>query len=205
MTTSAQNLPVITILLINLSDGVVNYWFLFGLPLIYVPLAIFVVRPAGRISRMAIDVAIFVRPLVCAMAFTRCHSSILSQGVTQGVPMDRALRSIVSFSGPLKLRQRLAWAVDEIQAGSPNWQTLQKAGLGDMHHETVLLEPAQRTGNLPWVLQTLASNMERRWLFRFKAFLEFLQPAFLVAVSMVVGFIALAMFMPLVKLLNDLS
>ena len=73
------------------------------------------------------------------------------------------------------------------------------------HSETLVLETAEQTGNLPWALETLATNLERRSAFRVSAFMEFARPILLIGMSLIVGFVAFAMFLPLVKLLNDLS
>ena len=118
--------------------------------------------------------------------------------------MDKALHSIAKHPGPLRLRERLGWAIDSIEEGSANWQTLQAAGIL-RHSEAVVLETAEETGNLPWALEMLATNMERRTAFRLAAFAEILRPVILIGMALVVGFIAFAMFLPLIKLLNDLS
>ena len=140
--------------------------------------------------------------------FIRWHSPdvmrSLAQSIGQDVPVDRALDAISKHPGPLRLRQRLAWAIDELRSGAPIWQTLQTAGVL-RHYETLVLESAEKTGNLPWALETLANNMERRSSFRLQAFLEILRPVLLIGISLIVGFIAFALFMPLIKLLNDLS
>ena len=71
--------------------------------------------------------------------------------------------------------------------------------------EAVLLEAAQRLGNLPWALRETADNIRRRRNHRNDVLLELARPVALVCFGLIVGSFALAFFMPLVKLLNDLS
>ena len=71
--------------------------------------------------------------------------------------------------------------------------------------ESTLLKSAQDAGNLPWALNQLADSLERRFAFRWMTTLEFLQPAVVLFMGFVTLFICLGMFMPLIKLLNDLS
>lgn len=196
-------LPGITVFLISWWELSIHYWYLLALPLFYVPLAIF-----GLVTLAEYHGWQVMSQSILGRWFVRCYSPdvlrSLSRAIAQQVPLDQALMSMATFAGPLSLREKLAWAADETQDGSPEWLSLQKSGfLND--HEKVLLETAQRTGNLQWVLETLATNMERRWSFRLNAILELLHPLLLIAIAIVVGFICLALFMPLVKLLNDLS
>ena len=196
-------LPQPTLLLIQLSDSVIHYWYLFGLPLFYVPLGIFILCSLAHYSGWRVVLQSFL-----GRWFIRWHSPdvmrALAQSVSQGAPLDKALYSIAKHPGPLRLRERLAWAIDAIEDGSPNWQTLQAAGIL-RHSEAVVLETAENTGNLPWALETLATHLEHRTAFRLAAFSEILRPIILIGLSLVVGFIAFAMFLPLIKLLNDLS
>ncbi len=196
-------LPGVTTALIVVSDTVANSWILLGLPLFYVPLGVFLfVTTAEYYGWRTILQTILGR------WFVRWHSPdvlrALSQGIAHGIPIDQALMSIVKHAGPLKLRERLAMAVDAMEAGAPSWQSLQQAGILNAY-ETIALEAAEKSSNLPWAMRTLATTIESRWMFRLRAIFEFIQPAILVAVAIVVAFIAIAIFMPLIKLLNDLS
>ena len=196
-------LPQPTILLIQLSDSVVNFWYVFGLPLFYIPIVIFIFVSMAqyygwRVMLQSVFGGWFIR------WYTPDVMRAVAQSVEQKIPLDQALNSIAKHPGPIRLRDRLAWAVESLQAGSPNWQTLQAAGLLK-HSETLVLETAEQTGNLPWALETLATTLERRSAFRVSAFMEFVRPILLIGMSVIVGFVAIAMFLPLIKLLNDLS
>ena len=196
-------LPNITVFLISTWELGTHYWFLLAFPLFYIPLAIF-----GLVTMAEYHGWQVMSQSIMGRWFVRWYSPdvmrSLSRAVSQQIPIDRALMSMATFAGPLNLREKLAWAADEIQGGAPGWQSLQKSGFLNFH-ETVLLETAQRAGNLPWVLETLATNIERRWSFRVNAILEVLSPLLLIAISIIVGFIVIALFMPLIKMLNDLS
>lgn len=196
-------LPAITNFLISSWELGTHFWYLMAFPLVYIPLAIF-----GLVTLAEYHGWQVMSQSILGRWFVRWYSPdvlrSLSRAVTQQIPIHRALASMATFAGPLNLREKLAWAADEIQGGAAEWQTLQKSGILKFH-ETVLLETAQRTGNLPWVLETLATNMERRCVFRLNAILELLHPLMLIVVALVVAFVAIGFFMPVVKMLNDLS
>ena len=71
--------------------------------------------------------------------------------------------------------------------------------------EAALLRSAQRAGNLPWALEALGTRFEQRWQFRLMFWMEFVRPAVLIVLGLIVAVFDLAFFLPLVKLINDLS
>ena len=68
-----------------------------------------------------------------------------------------------------------------------------------------LLRAAERVQNLPWTLEQLAESMEQGFWYRIRLVLEVGQPASVLVVGIIVALVSLAFFLPLVKLLNDLS
>jgi len=195
-------LPGMTVALINGSDAVVNYWYLAS-PIVYLTGATVVVvamahhygwrelwqRWAGRWM---------VRP----------HTSdvlrSLASTVAMNAPLDRGFDPFVTSSGPILLQRRAAAVRLALSQGVPCWELLAHEGFLKPK-EVALIETAQRAGNLPWALDTLADSLDRRWLFRLATIMELLRPVAILFLGAIVGFVAIAMFMPLVKLLNDLS
>ena len=196
-------LPQATVLLISISDAIINFWYVFGIPLFYIPVGVFVFVTMAEYHGWRV-----MLQSLLGRWFIRWYSPdvmrSLAQTIEQGVRLDEALVAIAQYPGPLRLRNRIAWSIDRLRSGDPAWQTLQTAGLL-RHYETIVLETAEKTGNLPWALETLATNLERRSAFRVQVILEILRPVLLITVALVVGFIAFAMFMPLIKLMNDFS
>lgn len=197
-------LPDFTIAMIRLADAFVNYWFAIGLPiLVYLPVGICVlVGFAEYYGWQSLLKSTFGR------FFVRWHTSdvlrALAQSLSQGIPIDQALTPLMKYAGPALLRKRLSQALDEIDDGSPSWQSLEKFGILNQR-ETVVLEMAEQTGNLPWAMNSLALHIDRVRVYRIRAFLEFVQPAMILPMGLFVGLFATAFFLPLIKLLNDLS
>ncbi|MCA9075144.1 MAG: type II secretion system F family protein [Planctomycetaceae bacterium] len=71
--------------------------------------------------------------------------------------------------------------------------------------EAEALSAAARAGNLNWALQTLAESMERTGWHRTQFWLELLKPAAVMLVGCVVMYFVIGFFLPLVKLINELS
>jgi type II secretory pathway component PulF len=196
-------LPGMTVLLIKISDRIVNYWYIFGLPFILAPFAVVLFVSYAEYYGWR-----DILRLAFGRWFVRLYSSdvlrSLSLWIKQGQPIDESLLTIVQNAGPKNLRTCMFQASQSMKMGSPCWQSLQDVGILKPR-ETAFLESAQQAGNLPWALNTLAETIENRRMFRFRTVLEFVQPFALFTMSMIVGFVVISLFMPLVKLLNDLS
>jgi protein transport protein HofC len=196
--------PQITIALIHGSDAIINNWFTLGMPLlIYLPTALLGVSVLAEFYGWNVLLQSFL-----GRWFVRWYTSdvlyALSQGLAEGLPINKALEPIVHVIGPHKLHNVLVRASEAMDDGTDSWLALQEVGLLK-HDERTVLETAQRVGNLPWVLNSLARNIESRRVYRLKAFFEVVQPLMLLPVGLFAAFVALGFFMPLVKLLHDLS
>lgn len=195
-------LPNATESLVHVSHIVERHWAMIGLPLfVYIPATLLIVVGFAEYYSWPI-----LLKSVLGRWFIRWHTPdvlrSLSMGLAQHLPLDQVLEPIVRFAGSTRLRRQLGLALDHIRDGESCWQTLQSRGVLSSA-ETYVLESAERAGNLPWVLQMLADNLDRRTFFRIRTWLEFIQPIALVCVGLIVGCIIIALFMPLLKLLND--
>lgn len=104
----------------------------------------------------------------------------------------------------ITVKRRLSHIYQSLQHGGDLAECLAEERL-IRNADVFLLKSAERVKNLPWCLEQLADGMERRFWYRLRAILEIGYPLAVLMLGAVVFFIVAAMFMPLVKLLNDLS
>jgi type IV pilus assembly protein PilC len=71
--------------------------------------------------------------------------------------------------------------------------------------EQGLLKTAERAGNLPWVLRTIAARNDRRAVYRLSAAVQVIYPLVILVLGILVAFFVVALFVPLVKLIEGLS
>jgi type II secretory pathway component PulF len=195
-------LPDLTISVIRQADFSVNFGLLLS-PVILLPVVALVVVGFADLYGWSVVWRWFVGGW-----FARPHTSdvlrALSRTVAAGVPLELGLEPFVSSSGPKSLQLRAAAVRAAISEGQSAWKQLERQGFLNSR-EVVLLESAQAVGNLPWTLEALADSLERRWSYRFQAVLELIGPMIILVLGVVVGIAAIAFFLPLVKMLNDLS
>lgn len=103
-----------------------------------------------------------------------------------------------------RIRRKLVEVQNWIAHGGTCWQALQNQKL-IKPNETAMLESAERLGNLEWMLNEAAEMVEKRSEYVARRRMELLQPTIILLIGLIVGFYAIGMFMPLIKLINDLA
>lgn len=197
-------LPESTTTLIRAADFVVNYWYAVGIPIL-MALPVAAIALAGYAEFHGLYLGwqkLFGR------WFIRCHTPklmrALSQAISKNVPIPEALSHLAHHSHIQNLRVKLGKVMLLIEEGENSWKSFQQAGFLKPR-ETAILLAAERASNLPWALDMLASAIEQRQVFRIRSATEVLQPLMLIPIGLLIAVICISFYMPLVKLLHDLS
>ena len=197
-------LPDSTVGLIRVSDFVVNYWYAIGLPFfIALPIAVCVLVAYAEFYGWQT----YWR-MTFGRWFVRCHTPnllrALSQSISNQIPISHAITELSHHITTHTFRRKMGLVISKLDQGEDNWTTFRSTGFLTSN-EAALLQAAERAKNLPWALDMLATTIEDRQLFRIRSALEIIQPLLLFPLGMIIGAICIALFLPLIKLLNDLS
>jgi type II secretory pathway component PulF len=199
--------PPLTEAVIGFCDGFSQYWFL-GFP-------IFVLAILGLWSFMSLGLELM--GLAAVWNRSRTHLSqflprlksphllrCLSIAVEGGRPLPEALQLLADRHPDISFRRRLDEISSEVASGNNCWLVLRAARML-RRGEPVLLEAAQRVGNLTWALRGMADRIERRAEYRYQLLVEFIDPILFLLIGTAIGTFCLSMFLPLIELLNKLS
>jgi type IV pilus assembly protein PilC len=129
---------------------------------------------------------------------------ILAATIASGGALDKTLAGLAGSHRRSAMRKALHRVHGRCSAGSNCWDAMHAEGLLT-RRELTLLNSAERVGNLPWVMPQLAETIEQRIAYRWIAVAEFAQPALVLLLGLGVGILSVAFFLPLMKLVNDLS
>ncbi len=194
-------LPALTVALISTSNVVVQF-FPLTVPLMMLAVALFFYAllryvglvtwdlPGTRRLMRRFDRAVILDALALVAARQR--------------PMHEALDCLAQSYPKSGVRKRLARVVNEVSQGGDCWGSLQKHGLLG-RADVVVLQSAQRVGNLAWALSETADSNRRRASYRLHAIAQLAFPPLILAVGGVVMFIVVALFLPLITLIHSLS
>jgi type II secretory pathway component PulF len=129
---------------------------------------------------------------------------ILAVATEQRQSLAQSLFNISRVYPSMPIRNRLMRAAVAVKSGADWRDAMQKTRLLT-HAEQALLATAERAGNLPWALRQIARRREKRAVYRLATALQLLYPAAILALGAFVGFYVVALFVPLVKLVEGLS
>jgi type IV pilus assembly protein PilC len=131
----------------------------------------------------------------------RTLGRLLGSGQTVPQALGFLARSSVL---PSIVVRRLAGVTLAVEAGQPLNETLYRAGLLPATMGP-LLNTSQRVGNLPWAMVQLGDNLVSRAYRLVRRLSLIAAPISVMAVGAVVCFVVVGMFLPLIKLLTNLS
>ncbi|HEY3969159.1 MAG TPA: type II secretion system F family protein [Planctomycetaceae bacterium] len=201
-------MPVLTESMISVGNAGANFWYLIvlGVPLALAGLWIgtafcFDLLGLGPWwGRNPFAASVRFSPRLKTPPLLRC----LAVCIEGGRPLTQALSSLSENHPDFFFRRQLSLIFDDVARGDECWLALR--GCGMLHRgEPDLLEAAQRVGNLPWTLRSMADNIERRALYRFQIAMQFIDPALTLAAGFVIATFCVSMFLPLIELLDKLS
>ncbi len=124
--------------------------------------------------------------------------------VESGQPIDRAFTALAQGYPSARVQRKLQVALDLVRAGESWTAALDGVGLISPR-EMGLLDSASRVGNLAWALRALAESGERRLAYRLQIGSQLVFLAALLALGTLVLFFCLALFSPLVHLIERLA
>lgn len=199
------DLPDTTSMLIRSADFLSDS--LLGILIFNVALLFVVSLPAAFILYL-IDVPCF-QPISDRLLWFRHRSrllSLLAEAAEREIPFDEAWRRLASgspsYACPL-LRRRLRYAIKRHAAGQGWIKVLASARL-IRRCDAAAIETGQTAGNLPWVLRQLADENLRQGFYACQRYEQIFAPIIICLFGLVVGFICIALFIPLVSLIETL-
>jgi type IV pilus assembly protein PilC len=200
-------LPGLTQALLNISSFAVSYWYgVFGVPLGLVILHSFLMtRPGGYrffvhglMLRIPLLGAILAQSLT--VAFARTFGTLLQAGVPHldalGIVRDTTSNDVLSEAVETIRRT--------VREGEAISRPMEETGVFD---DLVcnMVDVGEQTGELDRMLLRVADSYENQVTRKIDAFFKVLEPALLIVMAIFVGFIVMALFLPLMKIMSTLS
>ncbi|SFJ50887.1 type II secretion system F family protein [Planctomicrobium piriforme] len=199
-------LPGITVALITISDAVVNYWFL--IPVIPISIVIFYkIVKKNKTGAYIMDRVILKIPLmgqIVSKSTVARTCRTLGTLIASGVPILEALSIARDTAGNEVFRKAFEHIHSSIREGESMAVPLRETRIVD-DLVVNMVDVGEETGALDNMLYKVADVYDEEVSVLVEGLINMLEPLMVVILGLIVGFIVIALFMPLVKLLNDLS
>lgn len=191
-------LPPVTLFLISLSKFMVRWsWLALVLGILFsIGVVLFSRRPEGSriINRFKWGIPLFgkIMRMTEIGRFCRTLGTLLSSGVA----LMKSLEALVDTTPTILLREAIAKIKDEVEAG----ENLSSAMEGTEVFPITLVRMVQvgeESGKFAEILLDVAQELEEEAYFRISGLLSLLEPAMIVAMGGIVGFIVISLFLPI--------
>jgi type IV pilus assembly protein PilC len=199
-------MPGLTLMLMGISDVIKNYWWaIVATPFVF----LFVVKAWGRTKggRLTIDRiklnAPLVGPIIKKSVISRfCRT--LGTLLQSGVPILEALAIVKNATGNEVVSNAIGTVHDSIREGESIAEPLAACGVFD---DIVInmIDVGEETGELDKMLLKIADNYDAEVDAAVSALMSVMEPILIVGLGFTVGFIVVALFLPLISLLEGIG
>lgn len=199
-------LPGITVMLITMSDVVVRYFYLFPAIPIGIWLILKIIRK-NKTGEFVLDWLALKIPLmgqILSKSIVARTMRTLGTLVASGVPILEGLTIARDTAGNAVFRKAFDNVYAAIREGESIATPLREARIVD-DIVVNMIDVGEETGALDNMMYKIADVYDEEVSVLVDGLVSLLEPLMVVVLGFIVGFIVIALFMPLVKLLNDLS
>jgi type II secretory pathway component PulF len=194
-----QNLPLPTRILISASDGLRNPWFWVILVVI-----ILVIRRQSRqesakifLSGMKLHLPVFGKLMLKAELSRFCRT--LELLIKSGIPILKAINIATPVVNNEIIKEKLANSYKELEQGGSFGKSLKNSKLLPPL-VTNLIIVGEESGKLTDALSEVASSYERDTDEALKIMTNLLEPLMILVMGLIVGFIVIAMLLPIFEI-----
>ncbi|HYG23725.1 MAG TPA: type II secretion system F family protein [Verrucomicrobiae bacterium] len=199
-------LPGFTLLVLGISDTIRNHFIVTSISVI-VAVILFVLFIKTKFGRKVFDKFKLkmpvIGPVVTKISISR-FTRTLGTLVSSGVPILQALTIVKETSGNVIIANAVASVHDSVKEGETITAPLEASGVFPPMVIS-MVDVGEQTGALPEMLLKIADNFDDEVDNAVAAMTSLLEPIMIVFLAVVVGSIVIAMFLPLIDLMNNLG
>ncbi len=199
-------LPKITTILLTASDVVVQYFYLGPL----IPISIWLFCKLLRKNRSGAYALDWIKLRIPVMGGIIEKSTVartmrtLGTLVASGVPILEGLSIVRETAGNAVFERAFQRVIDSIREGDTIAQPLKEARVVD-DMVVNMIDVGEETGDLDTMMNKIADVYDEEVDTLVESLVSLLEPIMIVALGGIIGFIVIALFMPLIKLITELS
>ncbi|MEI6231665.1 MAG: type II secretion system F family protein [Planctomycetota bacterium] len=199
-------LPGPTLVLLAISSVMKNYWYI----LIFTPVLFWVIfkmivrTPRGRLIVDAISLKVPIFGGIISKSSVSRFCRTLGTLVTSGVPILEALSIIKLATSNAVVANAVETVHNSIKEGDTIAEPLKHSGVFD-DLVVNMIQVGEETGELDKMLMKVADTYDNEVDTLVSALMSLLEPILIVVMGLTVGFIVIALFMPLIKIMDRLS
>jgi type IV pilus assembly protein PilC len=201
-----EALPAFTQFVLAISDTIANHFILTlcGVVALFIAFKLFGRTKFGRrlIDRAKLNIPVFgpVLSKVAISRFTRTLGTLISSGV----PILQALTIVKETSGNVVIGEAVGAVHESVKEGETITAPLEASQVFPPMVVS-MVDVGEQTGALPEMLMKIADNYDDEVDNAVSAMTSLLEPIMIVFLAVIVGSIVIALFLPLIKLIEGVG
>jgi type IV pilus assembly protein PilC len=199
-------MPAFTLFVMAASDMIKDHFLetLGVLVLIFIAFVLFVKTKFGRLVWDKTQLKLpAVGPVISKVAISR-FARTLGTLVSSGVPILQALTIVKETSGNVVISNAVTKIHESVKEGETITAPLEGSGVFPPM-VCSMVDVGEQTGAMPEMLMRIADDYDEQVDNSVAAMTSLLEPIMIVFLAVVVGSIVIAMFLPLIAMINNLS
>jgi len=201
-----MKLPYATQVLIDTSEWFAEYWYCLPAFPVFLYLLFKLIR-MNKAGCYALDRALLWIPIVGALARKAIIARTmrtLGTLIASGVPILEALAIVRETANNLVFERMFQRVYESIREGDTIFEPLRESQMVD-DMVVNMVEVGEETGDLDTMLYKIADFYDEEVDTLVKSLISLLEPIMIVVLGLVIGAIVIALFLPMLKLLEGLS
>jgi len=198
-TSSGVKLPLPTRILIGISNGIKNYWWII-LPVIILLILLFNLFRRTKNGKRKIDRFLFNLPTIIGKIYRENIflriSHTLETLIKSGIPLGDSFELLSRISGNEVISESLLKTREKVMAGMSISRAMLEEGLFPILFVR-MISVGEAGGNLEEVLSQMERYFESELDNDIKRFIAYLEPALTIILGIIVAFIAFSIYLPL--------
>ncbi len=201
-----RSMPLPTEVLMSIATAMMTYWYaVIALPILTVLVYKMIVRtPRGRLIADAVKLKLPIFGRITSKSSVSRFCRTLGTLVSSGVPILEALAIIQNATGNQVVANAIGTVHASIREGDTIAEPLKHSGVFD-DLVVNMIQVGEETGELDKMLLRVADTYENQVDLMVGAMMSLLEPLLIVFMGLAVGFIVIALFMPLLTMMSELS
>jgi type IV pilus assembly protein PilC len=199
-------LPAFTRFVLAISDTIKDHFIytIIGIAVFVVALMLFIRTKFGRRSfdKFKLKVPV-IGPVVSKVAISR-FTRTLGTLVSSGVPILQALTIVKETAGNVIVANAVSSVHESVKEGETITAPLEASGVFPPMVIS-MVDVGEQTGALPEMLLKIADNYDEEVDNAVAAMTSLLEPIMIIFLAVIVGSIVIAMFLPLIELMNKVG
>ena len=198
---SQEALPLPTIILINISNFLSNYWWLLCILLVglFIGIRQLIQQPQGKKvwDRLKLTLPLFgdLNIKIAASRFGETLSSLLQSGV----PLVASLRIVQNMFNNVLVSEVIEDATEELEKGGSLSKTL-KGSRWFLPMMVQMISVGEQSGTLEKMLKKVAQSYEKEVETKIKALTSMIEPAMILVMGVIMLFIVLSILLPIFEM-----